>query len=100
MRMHGFRLIGLVGLAASLAAGQAAGQSTAWADKMFKETTSHDFGTVAHGAKLYHRFPMTNIWAIPIEITNVRSSCGCVTATLSTQALQPRETAFLDITMD
>ncbi len=75
-------------------------QSGAWADKMFKGSTSHDFGSVPRGAQLHHRFPLTNIWAVPVEITNVRTSCGCVTLTPSTKSLQPRESGHLDVKMD
>jgi hypothetical protein len=75
-------------------------QSSAWADKLFKGASSHDFGTVPRGAQLYHQFQMTNIWAVPLQIESVRTSCGCVTATASQQILQPRESAFLDIKMD
>jgi hypothetical protein len=67
---------------------------------MFKGHTSHDFGTVPHGAQLYHRFPMTNIWAVPLEIVNVRVSCGCVRATPSATTLKPRESGYLDVYMD
>jgi hypothetical protein len=75
-------------------------QTSAWADKLFKGASSHDFGTVPRGAQLYHQFQMTNIWAVPLQIESVRTSCGCVTATASQQILQPRESAFLDIKMD
>jgi hypothetical protein len=75
-------------------------QSGAWADKMFKGATSHDFGGIPRGAQLYHRFPMTNIWAIPIELSNIRTSCGCVAVTPSSQLLQPRESGHVDVTMD
>jgi hypothetical protein len=75
-------------------------QGTAWADKMFKEGNVHDFGSVPRGAQLYHRFAMTNIWSVPLQLTSIRVSCGCVTATPSSQLLQPRETGYLDITMD
>ena len=83
-----------------LAASSGAAQNAAWADKMFRGTTVHDFGSVPRGAQLYHRFPMTNIWAVPLELTNVRVSCGCVTAMPSARALQPRESGYLEITMD
>jgi RNA polymerase sigma factor (sigma-70 family) len=83
-----------------MSAAPAAAQSLSWADKMFKGTTTHDFGGVPRGAQLYRRFPMTNIWAVPIEIMNVHTSCGCVTATPSAKILQPRETGYLDVTMD
>lgn len=76
------------------------GQSGAWADKMFRGQTSHDFGSVARGAQLYHKFPVTNIWAVPIEMVNIRTSCGCVTVTPSSKSLQPRETGEVEVMMD
>jgi hypothetical protein len=78
----------------------AVAQSTSWADKMFKGETSHDFGSIPRGAQLFHRFPMTNIWAVPIDIMNVRVSCGCVTATPTKQTLQPKETGYFEVLMD
>ena len=75
-------------------------QSASWADKMFKEGTSHDFGTVARGAQLFHRFPITNIYAVPLQLVDVRTSCGCATATPSTRLLQPREVGSIDVSMD
>jgi hypothetical protein len=98
--MEAMRNAVLTILALTLSSPGAFGQGTAWADKMFNGATTHDFGSVPRGAQLYHRFPMTNIWRVPLEIINVRTSCGCVTATPSTQVLQPRETGYVDITMD
>jgi hypothetical protein len=83
-----------------VAAGVAPAQSGAWADKLFDNKTSHDFGTVARGAQLQHTFTMTNIYAVPLELTQVRSSCGCVTVTPSTKVLQPRENAKVHINVD
>jgi hypothetical protein len=37
---------------------------------------------------------------VPLEITSVRVSCGCVTAKESKKVLQPQEEGTLDITMD
>ena len=81
-------------------ANAAAAQSGAWADKIFAGKVTHDFGTVARGAQLKHTFAMTNIYKVPLQITNVGIECGCVTATPSTKTLQPGETAQLDINMD
>jgi hypothetical protein len=72
----------------------------AWAEKMFKDGTTHDFGTVARGAQLYHRFAITNIYAVPMQILDLKTSCGCTTATPSTKLLQPREVGYLDVVMD
>jgi hypothetical protein len=77
----------------------------AWADKLFLAdggTTTHDFGNVPHGAQLHHRFTITNIYAVPLEIMapTPRTSCGCATATVSTRVLKPREKGYLDVLMD
>jgi hypothetical protein len=78
-------------------------QNLDWANKLFNadgNSAKHDFGTVARGAQLFYRFPMKNIWAVPIEIMNVRVSCGCVKAAPSKQTLQKNETGFLEVAMD
>ncbi len=49
-----------------------------WAVKMF-DGTSHDFQTVARGAKAIHRFKVKNIYEEDAHISAVRSSCGCTT---------------------
>jgi len=74
--------------------------SGAWADKLFMNKTVHDFGNVARGLQLKYSFPIRNIYAVPLEITNVRVSCGCVTAIPSKKVLQPQEEGTLDCNMD
>jgi len=81
-------------------AGAPAAPAQGWASKLFKNGTAHDFGTVPRGAQLFHRFPITNIYAVPLEVTQIRVSCGCVNAVPSKRVLQPRETATIDVTMD
>jgi len=84
-----------------LAATSAPAQQPEWADKLFaKGGLSHKFGNVPRGAVLSHRFTMTNIYAVPLQITGTRTSCGCVTVTPSVNALQPKETAHVDVMMD
>jgi hypothetical protein len=78
----------------------AAHAQTSWADKMFKSGTTHDFGSVPRGAQLFHRFEMTNIYAVPLEIVQTRTSCGCVTITPSVKTLKPNEKGTIEITMD
>src|ERR1700731_3980718 len=95
MRKAVFTLLILVG-----ASQPAAAQSTAWADKLFAGDLVHDFGVVPRGTQLKYSFKMTNIYKVPLEITNIRVSCGCVTAKESTKVLQPNETGFLNINMD
>jgi len=86
-------LIALV-LAASTASAQG------WAEKMFKDGLTHDFKVVPHGAQLFHRFTITNIYAVRMEIIGMTPSCGCVTPTASKRVLEPRESATIDVQMD
>jgi hypothetical protein len=76
----------------------AQGQSS-WAENMFKEGTTHDFGSIPRGTLLYHRFKITNIYAVPLEIS-VRAGCHCLTTTASTRVLEPRQEGYIDVTMD
>jgi hypothetical protein len=78
----------------------AAAQTAAWADKMFAGDLVHDFGVVPHGKQLKYTFKMTNIWAVPLELTNIRVSCSCTSFKESTRALKPGETGFLTVNMD
>jgi hypothetical protein len=77
-----------------------ASRAEAWAEKMFKDGAAHNFGTVPLGAQLYHRLTVTNIYAVPLKITNVRSGCPCGSVTASTEAIAPNKTGWVDITMD
>lgn len=61
-----------------------------WARKMFK-VTSHDFGTVARGAKAEFAFELTNLYEEDIHISSVSSSCGCTTASVTQRTLKTWE---------
>jgi hypothetical protein len=92
-----------VGVVALAAAGVPAQEGRPWADKLFLETkceTAHDFGGVPHGAQLYHRFTFKNIYAVPLDLSITRVSCGCVTATPSTRVVKPHESAHIDVNMN
>jgi hypothetical protein len=80
--------------------GASASAQSAWAEKMFKDGLTRDFGSVPRGAQLSHRFVLTNIYAVPMDITSVKSGCGCVTATAAKRSLAPRESTTIDINMD
>jgi hypothetical protein len=87
-------------LALALAATSASAQATPWAQKIFLGVASHDFGTVPRGAQSKHRFKIKNIYAVPLDITVTRVSCGCLSHTLSHKTLKPQEEGYLDINMD
>jgi Protein of unknown function (DUF1573) len=87
-------------LLATIVIAQCAAAQSAWADKLFGGVTSHDFGVVPRGAQMKYSFKITNIYKEPLQITQVRVSCTCLTATPSTTLLQPNESATLDISID
>ncbi len=58
-----------------------------WARKMF-ETSQHDFGTVAAGAKAEYEFALTNIYVEDVHIAAVRASCGCTTPSIKKPTLK------------
>src|SRR5262249_44074520 len=71
-----------------------------WAEKLFRDNSlTHDFGSVPRGAQLHYQFPISNIFAEPLEVS-IRVGCGCVTATASNNVLQPRQKGTIDVTMD
>ena len=64
---NGFLALVAVVMSASVASAQE------WAEKMFVKDNAphltHDFGNVPRGTLLYHAFPVTNIYAVPLEIS-------------------------------
>lgn len=66
-----------------------------WADGLFQEL-SKDFGTVPRGPLLTHPFHLKNNTAHTIRISQVRVSCGCLSASAVSHTIQPgEETAIL-----
>ncbi len=61
-----------------------------WARKMF-ETTSHDFGTVARGAKAEYAFTFKNIYEEDVRIASVHSTCGCASPRIEKRKLKTYE---------
>jgi hypothetical protein len=87
-----------------------------WATKMF-ETTSHDFGSVARGAKAQFQFVFSNIYLETVHIADAQPSCHCtivtfdkatvntyekgaIVATLNTNAFQGQRAATITVTID
>ena len=77
-------------------------QPPAWAEKLFGPPANlvHDFGTVPRGALLRHDFVMTNIYAVPIEIADIRVQMGWWGATPDKHQLQPNEKATISMWVD
>jgi hypothetical protein len=87
-----------------------------WAKKMF-ETTTHDFGSVARGAKAEYEYVLNNIYVEGVHIASVQSSCGCtevrikkadlktyeegaIVATINTQSFTGQRGATVTVTLD
>jgi hypothetical protein len=87
----------LVILGSCLAASHAA--AATWADAMFEEL-SKDFGSVPRGPTLRHVFKVTNNTGRPVNISNVRVSCGCVSASTPKTYLKPGEESYIEARMD
>jgi Protein of unknown function (DUF1573) len=90
----------LAALILGLATPSAPAQNKQWAEKMFSGGLTHDFGTHPHGAQLVHRFTITNIYAVRMDISSVKSGCGCVTAEAEKTSLEPRESTDIIVRMD
>jgi hypothetical protein len=74
--------------------------SGAWAEKLFNNKISHEFGSVARGTVLKYSFPFKNIYAVPLEITELKPSCHCVKAAASKKVFQPQEEGTIDVEVD
>jgi hypothetical protein len=96
----------LVALFALTVLAPATASAQAWAEKMFRDKDAkdnplvHDFGSVPRGAKLLHRFKITNIYAVDMQIADIRASCTCGSAKETKKVLKPREVGYIEVTMD
>ncbi len=70
-----------------------------WARKMF-DSLDHDFGAVARGSKVEHRFLITNCYEEDVHVTGVRSSCGCTTPEVTVKTVKTWETSELVATFN
>ena len=66
-----------------------------WTNNMFIAGREHDVGTVARGADAEYRFPVKNLYRQDIELTGVRSSCGCTTPSIENKLLKTHETGYV-----
>lgn len=78
----------------------ACAQDPDWALKMF-DARNHDFGHVARGAEVKHRFKVTNIYKETVHIRGVRTSCSCSIAKPPEQAtLKSLESTYIEVEFD
>jgi hypothetical protein len=70
-----------------------------WAKKMF-DSTSKDFGAVAKGAEVNHRFRVQNLYKEDVSIASVTASCGCTSPRFDQTPIKTGESTYIDISMD
>jgi hypothetical protein len=73
--------------------------AASWADGMFDEL-SKDFGPVPRGPGLVHTFRLVNRTQTTVHVAGIRVSCGCVTATVSRDLLEPGQESNIVAHMD
>jgi hypothetical protein len=91
--MFRFTIVLLAGLAAASTA------SASWADSMF-DTLSRDFGSVPRGPVVSHPFRFVNNTGHPVHVSNVRVSCGCVSARAMHEWVAPGKESAIVAQMD
>lgn len=60
----------------------------------------HDFGNVTEGDSLKHTFKVKNAGTAPLEITRVRTSCGCTAAVTKEKTVAPGQTTEIEVTFN
>ena len=93
------RVVGLALVGAVLVGGACPAARGGWADACFAER-SHDFGPVPRGAKVRHRFALTNRTAEPVTVLDVRASCGCTTGRAAAGTVAPGQATAIEAVMD
>jgi len=70
--------------------------------------TNFDWGTIGQTQKMNHHFPIRNTGTKPLVISNIRTSCNCITAEILKErisqhlptSLEPGEKAILSASFD
>jgi hypothetical protein len=70
------------------------------APQLVAEGLSYDFGEIFRGEKVTYSFRFRNAGDEILQISNVRSSCGCTAAMLSSSRIAPGDTGELQATFD
>jgi len=60
----------------------------------------YDFGSVIEGIAVAHTFVLQNTGDEVLEISGIRASCGCTTADLATDSIEPGGSVNLEVLID
>jgi len=64
------------------------------------EQTTFDFGEVREGAIVEHTFSFENTGAVPLLISDARSTCGCTVPEWPKEAIPPGEEGAINVRFD
>lgn len=70
-----------------------------WAEQMFSELKA-DLGPVAKGAEVKHVITVTNLYEEDVTLTDLVSSCACISPQLDMLVLKSKQTAQLTLSLD
>ncbi len=59
------------------------------------EGVVHDFGEIVQGTPVTHTFKVVNTGAEPLNISNVKASCGCTATDYTKEAIPPGGEGFV-----
>ena len=65
--------------------------------KIVFEKTVHDYGTLAKGGDGTSVFKFTNKGKVPLQLANVKASCGCTTPSWSKEPIAPGKTGEITV---
>jgi uncharacterized cupredoxin-like copper-binding protein len=67
---------------------------------MYFKDTQHDFGKVTEGDVVDYTFNFVNKGNATLKISDVKTSCGCTAALVSSEKLEPGKEGTLKVTLD
>ncbi|HSR17465.1 MAG TPA: DUF1573 domain-containing protein [Ignavibacteriaceae bacterium] len=68
--------------------------------KIYFNESEHDFGTIKEGKVVDYLFKFSNKGDAPLKIKNVKTSCGCTAALVSSKTIEPGNEGTLKVELN
>jgi hypothetical protein len=68
--------------------------------KIYFPETQYDFGTVKEGAIVSHTFKFINKGNATLDISDIKTSCGCTAALVSSKQIDPGKDGTIKVDLD
>ena len=92
-------VIAIIGTTGAVAGDRPFGQSPANAPKAVVVENEYSFDDVLEGEMVTHAYEIKNQGGVPLEILNIRTSCGCTTAK-QPKAIEPGTSGQIEVQGD